>query len=455
MLTKRIEFTEESFPRRLIVLQIIIVLSFLFLIDNFGFPPLISYLTDVIWLILLIAIIVKRRKVAYLRACKNWIALFLLFTLLTLIINQQSFLLYLWGVRNNFRFYVFFLACVLFLRRKDVDSALRIIMVFYFINFFLCLYQYYVLGKAADDLGGIFGIQTGCNAYMNLFLVIVCAYQMLKFIQKKIGFLKLLTVVAIGCYLAALSELKIFFVELCVVTALAVLLTKFSWRKLFLIVGCIGLLLLAANLMYTLFPQWENFFTIERIYNNITDASGYTGTGDLNRLSAISSINKRFFNGDLFLQLSGYGLGSCEYSLNFDFLLSRFFSVYSRLHYVWLSNAWMYLETGYIGLVFLNGFFVLTFVISSRIKPGNDEESVAINLARIISVCAVIMAVYNASLRDECGYLVYFVLSIPLVLNKERAEPDLADRRLITVECVSPGMGKAPLILRAQHGGYK
>ena len=427
MLIRKIRLSEEGFVRGLIVFQIVLVLSFLFLIDNFRVPSLISYVTDLVWLTLLMAIAVNRRKVPFLRSFKNWIGFFLLYTLLTLLMNQQSFMLYLWGLRNNFRFYVFFLACVLFLKKRDVDTALRIIMLFYWINLLLCLYQYYVLGKAADALGGIFGIQTGCNAHMNLYLVIVCTYQILSFLQKKTGFLKFIAVIAVGCFLAALSELKIFFVEVCLITVLSALFTRFSWRKLALIVGCIAALIVTVNLLYIIFPEWENFFTLERIYNNVTDHNGYTGTGDLNRLSAISSINKRFFNGDARLQLFGYGLGGCEYSSNFDFLMSRFYTVYSRLHYVWLSNAWMYLETGYIGLVFLNGFFLVCFAVSFKIKPRTDEERVIINLARIISLCSVIMAFYNVSMRVECGFLAYFILALPLILNKDRNADELSD----------------------------
>ena len=419
-LSSKARLSEDSFMRRLIFFQLLLVLSFLSLIDNFRVPSFISYLTDVVWLILLAAVLVNRRQVAGLKIFKSWIAFFLIYTLLTLLIRQQSPMLYLWGLRNNFRFYVFFLACVLFLEKRDIDTILKIFMVFYVINFLLCLYQYYLLHQYADTLGGIFGIQPGCNAHMNLFLVIVCTYQMLCFLHKKSGLAKLLAVLAVGCYLAALSELKIFFVELVVVTVLAVLLTKFSWRKVFLLVGCFGALLLAVNLLYTIFPQWENFFTLEKIYNNITASSGYTGTGDLNRLSAVSTINARFFDGNPSLKLFGYGLGSCEYSSNFEFLLSGFYRIYHRLHYVWMSNAWMYLETGYVGLVFLNGFFIISFYIGSRMKPATSEEHIAVNLTRIISVCAVIIAFYNVSLRVECGYLAYFVLSLPLILQKDR-----------------------------------
>ncbi len=422
MLVEEISISKDRLPRRLIIFQVVFILCFLFLIDILHFPSSISYLTDIIWIMLFILIIINRQKIAFLKFYRNWILLFFAYTMMMLIINQQSLLLYLWGLRNNFRFYVFFLACVLFLKSKDINSILKIMIFFYYINFFLCLYQYYALDKHGDALGGIFGVQQGCNSYLNLFLVIICTYQTLNYICKKVSFIKCASVIAIACYLAALSELKIFFVEIIAIVILTVLFTRFSWRKLVLIASSVLILILAINVLFVIFPQWRNYFTFDSIYRYATDSRGYTGAGDLNRLTAITQINRLFFNNSLSQQIFGFGLGSCEYSSKFEFLTSHFYNVYNHLHYIWLSNAWTYLETGYVGLLFFNGFFILSFLISFRVKSRFDGGNVMINLARIVAVCCIIMAIYNVSLRVECGYLAYFILSIPLILYKDKNE---------------------------------
>lgn len=433
MIENNIDISKDTFIRRLIIFQLGMVLCFLFLIDNFGLPAITKYIMDIVWIILLIAILFSRRKVAYINLHRNWILLFFFYVLVTLMINHQSFSLFMWGMRNNFRFYVFFLACALFLRKKDIHRVLKTMLFFYYVNFLLCLYQYYFLGFTQDRLGGIFGTQAGCNGYTNLFLVIICAYEILSYVYKKTGFIKCFFLVACGCYVAVLSELKIFFVELIIITLLVILFAKFSWRKLILIIGGVCVLILAINILYEIFPQWRNFFTVSSIYNNISNTRGYTGAGDLNRLSAISSINQIFFRNNTPLHFIGYGLGSCEFSSNFEFLVSHFYSVYLRFHYVWLSNAWMYLETGYIGLIFFNGFFIIGFIVGRKTKPESAEEHIAVNLARITSICCIIIAIYNVSLRMECGYLAYFVLSIPLIIQKER------DRTPINVESLTAG----------------
>ena len=40
----------------------------------------------------------------------------------------------------------------------------------YIINFFICLLEF-GLGYSGDNIGGIFGTQSGCNGYLNLFLI--------------------------------------------------------------------------------------------------------------------------------------------------------------------------------------------------------------------------------------------------------------------------------------------
>ena len=52
-------------------------------------------------------------------------------------------------------------------------------------------------------------------------------------------------------------------------------------------------------------------FSCEGIYNIVASKDGYTGTGDLNRLTAIQTIYEKFFR-TIPEKLFGYGLGNCE-----------------------------------------------------------------------------------------------------------------------------------------------
>ena len=92
--------------------------------------------------------------------------------------------------------------------------------------------------------------------------------------------------------------------------------------------------------------------SVEGLTYILTRESGYTGFGDLNRLTAITSINRLgLFQSSLLNQILGLGLGGAEYSAGISFLQSAFYRSYEYLHYYWLSHAWMYIECGYLGLI--------------------------------------------------------------------------------------------------------
>ena len=83
---------------------------------------------------------------------------------------------------------------------------------------------------------------------------------------------------------------------------------------------------------------------MEGIYNIVASKDGYTGTGDLNRLTAIQTINEKFFR-TIPEKLFGYGLGNCDYA-SVDFLTTSFYRMHYRLHYTWMSTAIVFLELG-------------------------------------------------------------------------------------------------------------
>ena len=41
-------------------------------------------------------------------------------------------------------------------------------------------------------------------------------------------------------------------------------------------------------------------------------------------------------------------------------------------------------------------------------------------IAKIMAILCVLISVYNSSLRTEAGYMAYFILAIPMVIQKEQ-----------------------------------
>lgn len=373
-----------------------------------------KYLLDAAWAALLIFLLRFRKRLDWpkLGRLPGWAAAFLLFTLLAYLPQYQSGLYYLWGLRNNFRFYAAFFAFALFLTPGEVEDYWRLLDKLFWLNAALSLLQFYGFGIKGDYLGGLFGTEQGCNGYTNLFFAVVITKTMVYYLEKRETGLRCAAKCVAALYLAALAELKFFFVEFLVIAALAVLSAKVTWRKLLLLAGgCIGAAVFA-GLLSVLFPEFSDWFSLGSMLRTAAAETGYASVGDLNRLTAVSGINARVFE-TWSQRLFGLGLGNCERS-NFPLLTTPFYRRHAELHYTWMSVSFVYLELGWLGLVFFFGFFALVFFAALRRERqgGNRADC---RIGRILAVLCVMIGVYNSSLRMESGYLAYFALALPFV----------------------------------------
>lgn len=93
----------------------------------------------------------------------------------------------------------------------DISDVLEIIpklKKIYIINFFICLVEF-GLGYSGDNIGGIFGTQSGCNGYLNLFLIVVSAIYVTEYLEKKIGLMRIMLAIVSCFFLMAIAELKV------------------------------------------------------------------------------------------------------------------------------------------------------------------------------------------------------------------------------------------------------
>lgn len=417
--------------RQEFLLWLILILPFTFgtLTDMLGLPDFIKYVCDLCWLGLLgrmLSHVPKMDKPA--KRLLLWVGLFLLMTLFTYIFNYQSALYYLWGLRNNFRFYVYFFAMIVFFRKEYIKTALNLFDVLFWINAAVSLVQFFVFDIQQDYLGGIFGASKGVNASTNVFFLIVTMRSIIYYLNHQESLLKCLLKCGTALIISAMAELKFFYVQFAVIIVVASLITKFSWKKLLIIVGGFVGVSLTASLLVKLFPYFEDFLSLEKILEIAGSDRGYTGRGDLNRLNSIPLVIS-YFMGDFWSQAFGLGLGNCDTSA-FAFLNTPFFIQYGWLHYSWMSIAFMFLENGFAGLTFFLGFFVLTYFLCGSRKTKNTEDRMYIQMTKIVSVCCVMISVYNASLRTEAGYMIYFMLALGFIANRKNTPPQPKTHRL-------------------------
>ena len=392
-----------------------------FLCGTLGFPGSLRYTLDAVWLALLVIMLVYRKSIAWrnLSGLILWVTCFLLFSALAYLPQYQSGLYYLWGVRNNFRYYAAFFAFCVFLSGSDVEGYFRLFDKLFWINLIVSVVQFVFLGKEGDYLGGIFGTQKGGNGYTNIFFCIILTKSIIYYLEKKESLRACAWKFAAAMVVAAMAELKFFFAEAVLILILAVLFTDFSWRKVLLIAGGLAGVAAGAALLVVIFPDFAGFFTGRWLWNNAISAAGYTSSGDMNRLNAIGMSNELFLKNG-WMRLFGMGMGNCETSA-FAFLNSPFFERFGDLHYTWMSHAMMYLECGWTGLVFYFGFFLLVYFRAGKIeRTGGRRIKSHCLIARMMAVLCMMIAIYNSSMRTEAGYMAYFVLAVPFAVCRDK-----------------------------------
>lgn len=383
-----------------------------------GFPYAIRYLLDAAWMLLLGMALCRKRKAKGINNLVAWCLLFFVYTLMVYLVQYQSALYYLWGTRNNFRFYGAFFSFILFLTQEDAEGYLRVFDKLFWVNALISIYQFFALGLHGDQLGGLFGTEAGGNGYTNIFFLIVISKSVIYYLEKRETVRLCFAKCAVALFVAALAELKFFFVEFILIVALAFLFTDFTWRKFWLIIGGGAAVAIGVAFLSTLFPYFTGWFSVSWLLETATTDRGYTYSGDLNRLNGIWQINEMWLR-NWSSRLFGLGLGNCD-TASFEFLNTPFFAANGDMHYTWLSYAMMYLECGWIGLFFYFGFFLFAFLKMRKIERwGNSSSTTCCRIAEIISVLCPIIGIYNSSLRTEAAYMVYFVLAIPFMMHKK------------------------------------
>ena len=381
-------------------------------------PSLVKYTIDAAWVLCTVLVLFKK-KLSFDKKLMPFMLLifgFLLYTLIVYLFNYQSVFYYLWGFRNSFRFYfAFIIFCMLF-TEEHTEFCIKFMDILFWVNIAVSIFQFFVLGLEQDYLGGVFGTEKGCNAYSLVFFTIVISKSLILFMEKKESALRCFLKCGLILIISAMAELKFFFVAFVIVLVLSTMLTSFSWRKFFVIFLSALLLVFASSILTQLFGA-DGDVSLESLLNLIT-AENYATENDLSRFGAIPTISKSIMTNNL-QRAFGLGLGNCDTS-SFAICNTPFYQVYSYLHYSWFSSAFLFLETGYVGLITYLVFFVMCFVFAGKQKKKVGANTLYCNMAMIMSVLCVALTFYNSSLRFEVAYMVYFVLALPFIDAKSR-----------------------------------
>ena len=410
----------------MIYFEIIDNLIIKFIVGNTVLPSMFNYVSDVVMLAMLIGALRRSGgRVAGIPRSMLAIAGGLwLISLISYALNLYSPLLYLWGLRNNFRFLVFAMLCARYLERKDIDLIFEILFGFFLTNVAVVTWQFLILDRNrmsfGDFISGLYnnGAERGGNEALAWLISIVCIWQTVKFLNEGGNGLRLMIVWAGALYMAAVAEIKLVVVILVFSCVLALMLCRKSGRSAALVIFSVLTVFLGVQLMYVIFPQFKDFFTIEQMLSYVTKEEGYSAaTGGIDRLTAIPYVFTNYLT-QWPQKLFGIGLGNADYS-SFSFLTSAFYRQHSWTGYSYFSSAFLTVELGVVGLI---GFIIWygNFARQALVaRVRNIQEKTIRDTVLILSLIAIIMIFSNQSLKLEASaYMVMCVLSFPFVLAR-------------------------------------
>ncbi len=387
-----------------------------FLSEFLGLPDEIKFLADVALIILLIKMFMISKQIPITKQFVSFVVLigvFFAYVTVTYFFNYESVFYYIWGIRNYFRFFVAFIAYVVFFEWCDVKKWLKILDALYVINFFVVLVQYYFMGYSQDYLGGIFGVQKGCNGGLLFFLTVMMAKSVLSFMRNEESVKKCVSSTFMGLFVSALAELKVFFVLFIVIILMAAVMTKSSVKKTLYFTVCAILIMLFSSLLTLLYDEFESFLSVEKLTEALFNPN-YATDEDIGRFTAIPTISEYFLH-SIPDKLFGMGLGNAD-SSSLAIFNTPFYDMYGYLHYAIFSYSFLYLETGLVGLLLYISFFVASFIVSLKLYIARKADELVCQLAMIFSVMCIVFMFYNIALRIEtAAYLAFFVLAMPLI----------------------------------------
>ena len=387
-----------------------------FLTSVMNFPDLLRFVPDIVSVLLFIQCVIawpKATKCAVWKLPAVFMIVFVLFSIVTFFASGQSLLSYIWGARIHFRLFVFFIACCIFLEKNDVVRLTKIFFILLVGNVLAASFEHFILNYSFDNISGLFGIEVGANAELNIFLVQLCTMAISLYIYNKLPMRYLLLTLFMTMYLAALCELKVLFFE---IPLIFILIMAFSGRyHKFLKVALVSAvaIVLFVPLLFKFYPGWREMLSWNSVEYYVFDM-GYAGDDTVSRFSSIPFVYVNMMTGFL-SKVIGIGLGNGDASF---FYTSPLYTQYSSAGYQYFSFAMLFLESGFIGTaIYLMPF--LTAAGKSVSFKRRDQNNAPFYVAGVVTgVMAIMQMLYSHAFRIDIAYQYMFWLAIPFCVYK-------------------------------------
>lgn len=402
----------------LIYIELVYVVLMRFATTALGFPGAISFLLDGLNIL---AILCSLSKV---RDMREWgigpvvtvFAVYCFVLLVSDVLNGVRPALIVWAIRNTFRLFGFFFSCAILLDRSDIDRIFRLLFGLQVVNLAVSLVQFGAMGIRQDDLGGIFGIGEGCNAYSNVFFAMLLVYYSFKWLDgEKGGSTRFYFVVISTLVLAALAELKVYFIEFVLLVSFVVVMRASKARAYIAVAVCICALVAGLQVFKAAFPDaYRDLMDFDKMAAYSSEGmAGY----ELSRFGAFDQIDRIIFGQDPLKELFGIGFGAAEES-SLAIFTSDFSKEWGWLNYRWFTHQMAFIETGYIGFGLFVSLFISYAIWMIRAAKSSLQEKTSIQFSLVMTLLTVINIWYNCATRIESCYFIAFALAVGLISYK-------------------------------------
>lgn len=274
-----------------------------------GAPSAAKYLLDVLNIALFIVAIValkKGKKVNRTVCCvllcsAGMLALGTIMAIVNIGTWKNTFTTYIFDCRQILRFPIFLFSCVVLLKPNDVGKLFDFFIRFHLVNIAYIIYQFFTLKVDAfwmrgDNLNGFFGTETGGNTFVNIMMVATTVIVINRYSTRVYGKSEAGIFIGLNLLIAVLLEIKIFFVEIAIIAVIYALpqLKHLTRKKLAIMIGviavCIPIILVLVQMLYLIYPWMRGTMSLSAMIKVTTSSGGYTGSGDINRLTCINDV---------------------------------------------------------------------------------------------------------------------------------------------------------------------
>ena len=434
--------------KNLLIFEIVYMILINFVCYFLKLPIIIKNLVDIINIFIIFYEIVNFNEILHNKNIKKInIILFIsaIFLLTGYFINSYSIFNFVWGLRTILRILIVFYGVILTFEKDDIELVFGILNKMFIINVFICLFQFFILDWKQDLLGGTFSNgNAGGNAGLLAILFFESIYITIMYLNGKIKISKFLIYTMLCLVLAALAELKLFFILYFVILIFSLFISNKSFKTISTVIFGALLFVIGVSILIKIFPQYSNWFNISRIISSFN--SPYTVETDfvLSRGNAIREINDYFFKNNFIYNVFGYGLGNCIKS-SINIFNIDFFNKYGFTHYNWFFHSFVYIETGFGGLIlsylFLSSCFIKSFKNAKNNKSNN--ENINGKTILIIIFLMIVTTVYNSFLLTDAAYFIFVILALPYINNDNiHSKVDTNERKkMYLFACVEKNIG--------------